>query len=89
MSVPRPQLRAILHPGFEVLDTFGALELFTVLGASAVRINTVDEAAGPVPPRSRPTAARAGGDRAVRDPDPTDAPFAGELNGLSREPGLV
>lgn len=49
MSETPLQLGAILFPGFEMLDTFGPLELFSVLGASAVRINTVAATAGPVP----------------------------------------
>lgn len=41
-------LGAVLYPGFEMLDYFGPLELFSVLGSDKVRIHTVAETAGPV-----------------------------------------
>jgi putative intracellular protease/amidase len=42
------KLGALLYPGFEMLDYFGPLELFSVLGSSIVEIHTVAEAKGPV-----------------------------------------
>lgn len=42
------QLGAVLYPGFEMLDLFGPLELFSVVGSSTVRIHTVGQSAGPV-----------------------------------------
>lgn len=43
------QLGAILYPGFEMLDLFGPLEMFSVVGTETVRIHTVAEIAGPIP----------------------------------------
>lgn len=40
---------AILYPGFEMLDLFGPLEMFSVLGEEQLKIITVAEQAGPVP----------------------------------------
>jgi len=40
---------AILYPGFEMLDLFGPLEMFSLLGPDIVQIHTVAETAGPVP----------------------------------------
>jgi putative intracellular protease/amidase len=48
MSETPLQLGAILYPGFEMLDYFGPLELFSVVGSSVININTVAEKAGPV-----------------------------------------
>lgn len=42
------KLGALLYPGFEMLDYFGPLELFSVLGSSVVEIHTVAETRGPV-----------------------------------------
>ncbi|WP_439102841.1 DJ-1/PfpI family protein [Congregibacter sp.] len=42
------QLGAVLYPGFEMLDYFGPLEMFSVLGSSLITINTVAEHSGPV-----------------------------------------
>lgn len=42
------QLGAVLYPGFEMLDFFGPLELFSVMGSNLVKIHTAAEAAGPV-----------------------------------------
>jgi len=39
---------AILYPGFEMLDLFGPLEMYSMLGAEAVQIVTVAEHAAPV-----------------------------------------
>lgn len=48
MSNQPLQLGAVLYPGFEMLDFFGPLELFSVVGSSVIKINTVAENAGPV-----------------------------------------
>ncbi len=42
------RIGAILYPGFEMLDTFGPLEMYSVLGKDLVEIVTVAEQAGPV-----------------------------------------
>lgn len=42
------RIGAILYPGFEMLDTFGPLEMYSVLGKDKVEIVTVAERAGPV-----------------------------------------
>jgi putative intracellular protease/amidase len=39
---------AILYPGFEMLDLFGPLEMFSLLGSGVVQIHMVAEGAGPV-----------------------------------------
>jgi putative intracellular protease/amidase len=39
---------AILYPGFEMLDLFGPLEMFSLLGTETVQIHMVAEQAGPV-----------------------------------------
>ena len=39
---------AILYPGFEMLDLFGPLEMYSMLGPDAVQIVTVAEQAAPV-----------------------------------------
>ncbi len=39
---------AILYPGFEMLDTFGPLEMYSVLGSAEVEIVTIAEQSGPV-----------------------------------------
>jgi len=39
---------AVLYPGFEMLDLFGPLEMYSMLGAEAVKIVTVAEQAAPV-----------------------------------------
>tara|TARA_R110001599_G_scaffold353880_1_gene601960 strand:- start:73010 stop:73672 length:663 start_codon:yes stop_codon:yes gene_type:complete len=41
-------LGAILYPGFEMLDLFGPLEMFSLLGPEKVRIHMVAEHKGPV-----------------------------------------
>ncbi len=38
----------LLYPGFEMLDLFGPLEMFSLLGGSRVRICTIATRAGPV-----------------------------------------
>ncbi len=42
------KLGALLYPGFEMLDYFGPLEMFSVLGASRLQIHTVAETNEPV-----------------------------------------
>lgn len=42
------RIGAILYPGFEMLDAFGPLEMYSVLGKDKVEIVTVAERAGPV-----------------------------------------
>ena len=42
------RLGAILYPGFEMLDLFGPLEMFSILGREKVEIVTVAEKVGPV-----------------------------------------
>ena len=41
-------LGAVLYPGFEMLDVFGPLEMFSMLGPDVLRIHTVAEQEGPV-----------------------------------------
>lgn len=48
MSEQALTLGAVLYPGFEMLDYFGPLEMFSVLGSDKVRIHTVAESVGPV-----------------------------------------
>ena len=48
MSESPRKLGAILYPGFEMLDYFGPLEMFSVLGSNEIEIVTVAEEAGPV-----------------------------------------
>lgn len=40
---------AVIYPVWEILDTFGPLEMYSVLGTEAVEICVVAEQAGPVP----------------------------------------
>lgn len=40
---------AVIYPGWEMLDTFGPLEMYSVLGAEEVEICVVAEQPGPVP----------------------------------------
>ncbi|MFK7976719.1 MAG: DJ-1/PfpI family protein [Halioglobus sp.] len=42
------QLGAILYPGFEMLDLFGPLEMFSLLDPSLLTINMIAEKTGPV-----------------------------------------
>lgn len=42
------QIGAVFYPGFEMLDMFGPLEMFSMLGSEQVTINTIAEQAGPV-----------------------------------------
>lgn len=42
------QLGAVLYPGFEMLDYFGPLELFSVIGSDTVTIHTVAQSSGPI-----------------------------------------
>lgn len=65
-------LGAILYPGFEMLDLFGPLELFSVLGSQHIRISTVAESAGPV--AAAIGAEGAVGPRVIADHDFASAP---------------
>lgn len=42
-------LGAILYPGFEMLDLFGPLEMFSMVPKELLTIHMVAEQAGPVP----------------------------------------
>ena len=48
MEIDALKLGALLYPGFEMLDYFGPLELFSVLGSGLVEIHTVAQSKGPV-----------------------------------------
>ncbi|MEP0200706.1 MAG: DJ-1/PfpI family protein [Halioglobus sp.] len=48
MSAQHINVGAILYPGFEMLDLFGPLEMFSVLDADTAVIHMVAEEAGPV-----------------------------------------
>lgn len=48
MTQKTRHLGAVLYPGFEMLDYFGPLELFSVMGSDVIKIHTVAEEAGPV-----------------------------------------
>ena len=46
---PQPRLLgAILYPGFELLDLFGPLEMFTALGREQLEVAMIAESKGPV-----------------------------------------
>ena len=47
MSRPR-RIGAVLYPGFEMLDTFGPLEMYSVLGKEEVEIVVIAQQSGPV-----------------------------------------
>ena len=49
MSDAKLRLGAVLYPGFEMLDMFGPLEMFSLLGPDAVKITMVAESLEPVP----------------------------------------
>jgi transcriptional regulator GlxA family with amidase domain len=63
---------AILYPGFEMLDLFGPLEMFSLLGTDNVQIHMVAEHAGPVP--AAMGAAVGAGPKALADFGFQDAP---------------
>ena len=48
MSNTPLKIGAVLYPSFEMLDLFGPLEMFSILGPERVEIVTVAETAGPV-----------------------------------------
>jgi transcriptional regulator GlxA family with amidase domain len=48
MTTKPLNLGAIIFPGFEMLDLFGPLEMFSLLGPEKVRIHMVAERKGPV-----------------------------------------
>lgn len=68
-NAPR-QLGALLYPGFEMLDYFGPLEMFSVVGSAIVQIHTVAE--GP-----EPVAAAIGAEGAIGPRVVPDHTFAG------------
>ena len=47
MSQPL-RIGAVLYPGFEMLDLFGPLEMFSMLGTDQIAIHTIAEETGPV-----------------------------------------
>lgn len=48
MSSERLTIGALMYPGFEMLDMFGPLEMFSMLGSELVHIETVAETQDPV-----------------------------------------
>lgn len=48
MSKPALTLGAVIYPGFEMLDLFGPLEMFSLLGSDRLRLHLVAEKPGPV-----------------------------------------
>lgn len=95
MNTKPLQLGAVLYPGFEMLDYFGPLELFSVIGSSLININTVAEHSGPV--ASAIGSEGAIGPKVVADYSFTDAPAfdmllvpggSGTLSELENEPML-
>jgi putative intracellular protease/amidase len=47
---PAPlQVGGLLYPNFELLDLFGPLEMFSLLGSAGARIHLIAETPGPVP----------------------------------------
>lgn len=71
------RLGALLYPGFEMLDLFGPLEMFSMLGSQAVTIHTVAERPGPVAAALGPEVGA--GPKVVADYGFADAPA---LDGL-------
>jgi len=63
---------AVLYPGFEMLDLFGPLEMYSMLGEEAVQIVTVAENAAPV--SSAVSAAISAGPEVVAQADFKNAP---------------
>ncbi len=49
MTTSTRHLGAVLYPGFEMLDYFGPLEMFSILGTEHLQIHTVAEKSDPVP----------------------------------------
>ena len=49
MADDKLALGAILYPGFEMLDLFGPLEMFSMVPAELLSIHMIAEQAGPVP----------------------------------------
>ncbi len=49
MADDKLALGAILYPGFEMLDLFGPLEMFSMVPAELLSIHMIAERAGPVP----------------------------------------
>jgi transcriptional regulator GlxA family with amidase domain len=63
---------ALLYPGFEMLDMFGPLEMFSILGTDRVRIHMIAKEAGPV--HACINEAATAGPRIMADHDLQDAP---------------
>lgn len=66
---------AVIYPGWEMLDTFGPLEMYSVLGAEEVEICVVAEQSGPVPAAlgaDGPLAPRVYADYGFADAPPLD-----------------
>ena len=74
MIDPKPPLRigGLLYPDFEMLDLFGPLEMFSLLGAERASISLIAEKAGPV--ASSMGSSGPLGPRAVADHSFEDAP---------------
>ncbi len=72
MSTPVTTIGAVLYPGFEMLDLFGPLEMYSMMGREAVQIVTVAEEAGPV--TTAVSVATDAGPKVVADTDFTNAP---------------
>ena len=64
-------LGAILYPGFEMLDLYGPLEMFSMVPAEQLTIHTVAENTGPVPSAM---GMAIGGPKTVADHSFDDAP---------------
>lgn len=72
MSDTRLTVGGLVYPGFELLDLFGPLEMFSLLGAERVAIHLIGKTAGPVP--AAVTADIVAGPKAVADFGYFDAP---------------
>lgn len=66
------QVGGLLYPNFELLDLFGPLEMFSLLGSAGARIHLIAETPGPVP--SAMGADGPLGPKAVADHGFSDAP---------------
>ena len=71
MSTSPLTLGAILYPGFEMLDLYGPLEMFSMVPAEQLTIHTVAENTGPVPSAM---GMAIGGPKTVADYSFDDAP---------------
>lgn len=71
MTASHLSLGAILYPGFEMLDLFGPLEMFSMIPADQLTMHTVAEKPGPVPSA---VGMAIGGPKTVADYGFEDAP---------------